>query len=107
MFISVNSKNGQSSCFQIRLVTYSPDLGVIIYGQEENLFILVKKNGNIETADFAESVKIESCELPDFSFFKSRDKEKPLTVTNDAGSVNLTSEDLYHRIKRALWNISQ
>lgn len=105
MFISLNCENGNSACFQIRLVTYAPDLGVMIYGPEESLFILVKKSGDIETADFAGSVKIESCELPDFSFFKSSgsDKEKVITETDDLGSTNLTLEDLYHRIKRSLF----
>lgn len=108
MFISLNCENGNSACFQIRLVTYAPDLGVMIYGPEESLFILVKESGDIETADIAGSVKIESCELADFSFFKSSDgdKEKVITGTDNLGSANLTLEDLYHRIKRTLWKNS-
>lgn len=108
MFISMNLENGNSICFQIRLVTYKPDFGVMIYGPEDSFFIYVKESGDIETADIAGIVKIESCELEDFSFFKSsgKDNEKVITGTDNLGSANLTLEDLYHRIKRTLWKNS-
>lgn len=105
MFVSVNCENGSSFCFEVKVLSYSQETGLSIHGQDENFFVFVDTGGNIETADPIDSVKIESVELPDFSFFKSSgsDKEKVITETDDLGSTNLTLEDLYHRIKRSLF----
>ena len=103
MFISVNCENGHSFCFEIKVLTFN-DTGLMIHGQEECFFVLVDLEGNIETADSIDSVKIESVELPNFSFFQSDKEPGKIVVTSDDNRKELVSiEDLYHRIKRSLF----
>lgn len=105
MFISVNCENGSSFCFEVKILSYSQETGLSIHGQDENFFVFVDTGGNIETADSIDSVKIESVELPNFSFFQSDKEPGKIVITSDDNKKELVSiEDLYHRIKRILFN---
>ena len=115
MFISTSHGKDCSVCFAIKRISYVPDSGIKIYG-EDGSSICVTPGGDILAISANTTVHIECCELPTWSFLKYDGKpigpmhEEELgeieVRVNNSGSSAVTVQDLYHRLKRDLFSES-